>query len=832
MATDFNRAKYSGLDFSTHNDDLLARLQVKFAADFNDFAVSSLGIMLLDLTSFGLDTLSFYLDRRTSDTYLTTARSRKSVARGTRQVGYKMGGAIASSTNLTTSVTEPQAFSVPIPKGFRWLGPDGLIFETAREVSFSPAEQLLTPPANQKLVPVFEGETIQESFVSDGTPFQVFRLDKVPEGKQAVQGTMVVLVDGAEFEEVELLEYGATDQFEAGFNDDPPTVRFGDGVSGNIPTVNATIDVTYVASRGLTGQVADGTITDPETPLVVAFTTVDLTATNLNPSVGGDDLESIASGKAFAPQVFKSRKVAVVGPDYDALSGSYSDPLFGRVAVAKAISSRSAEDDLTLQNYLNDIDTTITTQDTVVSTAVTDLTSATTDLDLDLASITAADTASTETSISSAVGVILAAAETVRNRKNSIDVDASDIEGHVVTGKSQVEDLSPGTVAAIGSITAVAKASLLDGENFILYDGVNIPTTFEFDLPPDGVTVGTVAVDVSGDTTAVQVATSMVSAINGVGAGLLLTATNGGGTLSTVTITNDQLGTVGNVTSWSKTVVAAGFVITQPSGGLGGNGTLSTQEAADLTEVFDLIDAEAGTITGSAAVIDSQAVSILTQANGISTFVVDLTKARSEKDTATTSATANSTLISTATALLDSDFTSGVADINAATAGIFAHVDAYLAADCQANLVTVPILTKDAGGFYVAPSVGLIQSLQTFLDARKEVTQTVAVTSGENSLVPAALTIRVGVYQNYSEEVVRSAVEIAVDGLLRDRLFGAALYELDVERVVESIDGVRFANVSITGPGSRLDSDGNLIPLGSEVVTKGTVTVNTEAVAA
>ena len=108
---DLNRAKYSGADFNTHEDDLRARLQVKFAADYNDFALSAQGIMLLDLVAYGLSTLSFYLDRRATDTYLSTARTAKSAARTTRQIGYKMGGAISSGVDIQVSVTTPKRAS-------------------------------------------------------------------------------------------------------------------------------------------------------------------------------------------------------------------------------------------------------------------------------------------------------------------------------------------------------------------------------------------------------------------------------------------------------------------------------------------------------------------------------------------------------------------------------------------------------------------------------------------------------------------------------------------------------------------------------------------------
>jgi len=129
-----------------------------------------------------------------------------------------------------------------------------------------------------------------------------------------------------------------------------------------------------------------------------------------------------------------------------------------------------------------------------------------------------------------------------------------------------------GTVAS-GSIVAVPYSNLIDGEIFTLDDGINVPVVFEFDKIPDGVVPGNQVVDISGDTTAVDVATSMVVAINGAGS-LFLSANNGGGSLDVVTISNTVAGTVGNVLSWSETVASAGFIITQPSGGT--NGTLFT----------------------------------------------------------------------------------------------------------------------------------------------------------------------------------------------------------------------------------------------------------------
>ena len=117
---------------------------------------------------------------------------------------------------------------------------------------------------------------------------------------------------------------------------------------------------------------------------------------------------------------------------------------------------------------------------------------------------------------------------------------------------------------ASGTITTVAGASLVDTETFTLSDGVNTPTVFEFDSG-GGVTVGNVAVPFTALDTATQVRDAIITAINGVGATLLITASSGGAAL--VNLVNETQGTVGNTLS-SDTVVNAGFVVTNMTGGL------------------------------------------------------------------------------------------------------------------------------------------------------------------------------------------------------------------------------------------------------------------------
>lgn len=721
---DLNRVRYAGLDFDTHFDDLRARIQVKFAAEYNDFALSSLGILLIDHSSFGLDTLSFYLDRRATDAYLETARTRSAVARLTRQLGYKMGPSTSASVDVRVAIKVPVAFSVPVPKGFQFKGPNELIFETAEVVTFDPGDG----PADTIDIPCYEGETITETFTSNGTVNQSYTLRRVPDDNFIALGTVKVTVDGGAWVESEFFTFDATNQFEVGYNDDPATVRFGDGVAGNIPPNTASIRVQYVTCRGLTGQVASGTIDDVVTTLVVNFTSIALSVTNTESSVGGDDPETIDHAKIFAGKVFKSRKVAVTREDYEALAGSYADPLFGRVAVAQAISSRSAATDLELQTRVTNIRgaaqdpvPVVTASAAQAEADLVDAVSKCANLLTYFNTIAASMTAQLVV-----VDSAITNARAIKNRAQEIVTDAVDIAGLVVDGKAAVDAIATN---ATSQLSTTSKAALK-----AFFDLIN--TEMSTSTSP-----AASAIQVSADAEIANLGT-IKDALNLVG---------------------DDLVTSG-----------------------------TTLFSAETARAAILVDVGSTSTTGARGdVTDMLAITTLTEAS----IDVDLT------------------------ALED-------------------HVDRLLAADCKANLVTVPILARDPAGFYAAPSSSLVQSLQTYLDARKEVTQTVQVTSGVQFLIQAVLTLRVGVSPNFSEQVTKKAVETVVDAVLRDRSFGEHLRTSEIVDVVTAVRGVSFVNVTVDGYYSpptgltllisKLDSDGNLVIETSEVITKGAVTVNTE----
>ena len=80
----------------------------------------------------------------------------------------------------------------------------------------------------------------------------------------------------------------------------------------------------------------------------------------------------------------------------------------------------------------------------------------------------------------------------------------------------------------------------------------------------------------------------------------------------------------------------------------------------------------------------------------------------------------------------------------------------------------------------------------------------------------------------FSLEQTRTAVEAAIDGVLRDREFGVDLFRSDLHAAILVIEGVSFTNVTISGHTTtvdttlqtdKLDADGNLIIDSSNVIT-------------
>jgi len=348
-----NEVKYAARDYPSIFDALLRRLKVLYEDVYNDYATTSQGMMFLELVAYAYSQLQWHLDRTASDCFLDTARTRAAVARLVKQIGYKMGAASASSTTLVLTFDDGTPGPFTMPARWKFAGPDSLTFESYSAVVQPSA---LAPGATIN-VDVREGLTRLVSYTGDGTKNQQYRLTNVNDTEFLGDGLVEVWVDGSLWTENEFLEFEKTNQYEVGYNDDPPTIQFGDGIAGNIPPVGADIKIRYVTINGAGGVCKANSITSSLDTLTIGGELVNFTVTNPLGATGGLDAETADGAKRIAPFVFAARGAAITEPDYEGLSESFRDPTYGSVALSYAHNPRGAYSDVVFNEYIDDIQT-------------------------------------------------------------------------------------------------------------------------------------------------------------------------------------------------------------------------------------------------------------------------------------------------------------------------------------------------------------------------------------------------------------------------------------------------------------------------------------------
>jgi uncharacterized phage protein gp47/JayE len=322
---------YTARDFNTIKEALKAHIQSKFPNTWRDMYSSGMGMAWLELVCYAFDILSFYLDVNANETFLPTARDRSSVIRICELVGYKLRPATSASVVCTASISAPQIQDVIIRRGTKVSTPKGVMFETVED-------QRIPSGAVEAEVVFVQGQSTVDTFSSTGEPFQKFQLTS----SGVAFGSVSLTVDGAPWSEVDSLVYGDEDSevFAIKYDEnDNVYILFGDGTNGRCPFPGAVIEVSYRVGGGEQGNISIGEIS--QTILgyldgVVPETSVEVSIQNEERGSGGEERESIQHAKLWAPRWVKTNGRAVTVEDFDTLANTFSDPIHGTVAFAKA----------------------------------------------------------------------------------------------------------------------------------------------------------------------------------------------------------------------------------------------------------------------------------------------------------------------------------------------------------------------------------------------------------------------------------------------------------------------------------------------------------------
>ncbi len=348
-----NEVKHAARDFVSIADDLLRRLKIEYGTVYNDYASTSQGIMLRDLVAWAYAALTWYLDRTASDCFLSTARTRSAVERLVEQIAYKMTPASPAGTTLVLTFPGGTTSGFIMKDRWRFQGPNGLTFESYAKIIQSSA---LSEGATIN-VDVRQGDTRILTYTADGNKNQTYRLANVSSDRFLAVDTTEVWVDGQLWEEKDFLEFEKTNHYEISYLANPPIVRFGDGLAGNIPSVGSEIKIRFLIIDGQKGNIKSNTIKSSIDTLTINGQPVLFEVNNPYRAVGGIDPESAESAKKLAPSSFAARGAAITQKDYEALSNSFVDPAYGAVAKSYAVNPRSYYSDAVFNGLVVDIQT-------------------------------------------------------------------------------------------------------------------------------------------------------------------------------------------------------------------------------------------------------------------------------------------------------------------------------------------------------------------------------------------------------------------------------------------------------------------------------------------
>ncbi|MFX0194745.1 MAG: baseplate J/gp47 family protein [Candidatus Hodarchaeota archaeon] len=327
---------YMARDYESFKQAMISLIPSKLS-NWTDRSEADFGIVLIEIFAHMADILSYYQDRVANESFLATAKERRSVIQHLRLIGYELEPAAAASGELSLIVSNDKTDAVQINKGDQFATKSS---ETEKSIRFeyvsqSPLEidlSTLVPDTAgtgfKKFVgiPVKEGQIIKDEIlgVSDGKPNQFFQLAQAKSLRDSLQLKVQI---GGRIEDWLLrknliysrpMDHHYSIQID---ENDITHIYFGDGVNGRIPEKDAQIVSTYRVGGGVRGNVAKDRITvisnAPQLQALAAR------VTNEKPATGGAEREPIEHAVKFAPTVFKSLQRGVTMEDYVALAKQF-----------------------------------------------------------------------------------------------------------------------------------------------------------------------------------------------------------------------------------------------------------------------------------------------------------------------------------------------------------------------------------------------------------------------------------------------------------------------------------------------------------------------------
>ena len=318
------KIQYTSKDFATLRNELIARIPALTGGRWTDLNESDPGIAIVELLTAMMDEMLFYLDQSANEAFLPTAVQRGDVANLVRLIDYAPASIKSAAGQVDFIFGAAPTYPVVIPPYTRVATSKagGINFVTTTlfgAVDPTPVPFIVNM-ASTVTMNIVEGTKSEDTFISDATPTQTYKLSQL----NIDTTTVLITVNGTPWQKVSSFVSADLNSEQFVVTNDAKGyayVTFGDGKFGMIPPDGATIVVTYVVSSGDLGTTGAGKIRSLLDTLQdsMAVNVTDVLINNLTSTAAGLSLEPIERTKALAPALLAALFTAKSKGDYNAL---------------------------------------------------------------------------------------------------------------------------------------------------------------------------------------------------------------------------------------------------------------------------------------------------------------------------------------------------------------------------------------------------------------------------------------------------------------------------------------------------------------------------------
>ena len=338
-----NLIDYNLKGFDDYRVALQNYLKAVYPLDYNNFASSDLGQMMVEMFAYMGSVLTLRADMTANEMYVDTVKDENNLKRLLQLIGVSMKGPTASRANASLTLPSNIALS---------MGGNVIISESQRRINIvnqrsgTPLTYTICQQQTNGSLDLFTQDlTVLNGDFTSNVNTSLLLLEgslQVKSGQfnpadtrqtitiqdgPIIEGSIgVSSSEGIYYNEISNLFVASgggdpvfSKQYTDGFG---AVLEFGDGVRGRLPNPGATYIVTYRQGGGVNGDIVRGNV-NQNVAVTVNGITVNATITNTTKGTGGQAAETVEHAKRYAPYFFRTQYRAVTGEDYNALANSF-----------------------------------------------------------------------------------------------------------------------------------------------------------------------------------------------------------------------------------------------------------------------------------------------------------------------------------------------------------------------------------------------------------------------------------------------------------------------------------------------------------------------------